>query len=154
MEDCDMALFNILENDLFDDWMNFPFDDRFLIGKTPAYGKNEKHLMKTDVKEKEGIYELDIDLPGFQKDEITAVLEKGYLTVSASKNVNHDEKGEEGKFIRKERYSGFCSRTFFVGEGIQQEDIQAKYDNGILRLSVPKEKAEQPAQKKYIAIDG
>lgn len=111
-------------------------------------------MMKTDVKETDSGYEVDIDLPGFKKDEINAKLENGYLTISASKGLDKDEKDKEGKYIRRERYAGAMSRSFYVGEQVHQEDIRAKFEDGILRLSVPKKDAKEVEKKNYIAIEG
>ena len=110
--------------------------------------------MKTDVKETDTGYEVDIDLPGFKKDEINAKLEDGYLTISAAKGLDKDEKDKKGKYIRKERYAGSMSRSFYVGEGVTEDDIKAKYEDGILRLVVPKKAAKAVENKKYIAIEG
>ncbi len=110
--------------------------------------------MKTDVKETETGYELDIDLPGFKKDEISAHLEDGYLTVSAAKGVDKDEKDNEGRYIRRERYSGSMTRSFYVGNAVTEEDIKAKYEDGILSLSIPKKDPKAVEAKKYIAIEG
>ena len=99
-------------------------------------------------------YEVDIDLPGFKKEDVTAKLENGYLTIQASKGLNRDEKDEEGKYIRRERYSGSMSRSFYVGEGMKQEDIRAKFEDGILKLTVPKLDKEALEKKHYIAIEG
>ncbi|WP_276696762.1 Hsp20/alpha crystallin family protein, partial [Blautia hydrogenotrophica] len=139
---------------LFDDWMDFPFERDFCGGKNPLYGKHAKNMMKTDVKETDSGYEVDIDLPGFKKDEINAKLENGYLTISASKGLDKDEKDKEGKYIRRERYAGAMSRSFYVGEQVHQEDIRAKFEDGILRLSVPKKDAKEVEKKNYIAIEG
>ena len=133
-----------------DDWMDFGFPE---VDKT-LYGKHANNVMKTDVKETDTGYEVDIDLPGFKKDEINAQLDNGYLTISAAKGLDKDEKDKKGKYIRKERYAGAMSRSFYVGEGITQEDIKAKYEDGILRLSVPKKEAKAVENKKYIAIEG
>ena len=150
-----MMLPTIFGENLFDDFMNFPFERDFWGRRNPLYGKNEKNIMKTDVRETDSSYELDIDLPGFKKDEVTAKLENGYLTISASKGLNKDEKDKEsGKYIRRERYAGAVSRSFYVGEHIQQEDIHAKFEDGILRLTVPKKDAKQVDEKKYISIEG
>ena len=150
-----MMMPSILGENLFDDFMNFPFERDFWGRRNPLYGKNEKNLMKTDVRETDSSYELDIDLPGFKKDEVTAKLENGYLTISASKGLNKDEKDKEnGKYIRRERYAGAVSRSFYVGEHIQQEDIHAKFEDGILKLTVPKKDAKQVDEKKYISIEG
>ena len=111
-------------------------------------------MMKTDVKGTEKGYEVAVDLPGFKKDEINAQLDNGYLTISAAKGLDKDEKDKKGKYIRKERYAGAMSRSFYVGEGITQEDIKAKYESGILRLSIPKKEAKQVETTKRIAIEG
>ena len=150
-----MMMPSIFGENLFDDFMNFPFERDFWGRRNPLYGKNEQNIMKTDVRETDSSYELDIDLPGFKKDEVTAKLENGYLTISASKGLNKDEKDKEnGKYIRRERYAGAVSRSFYVGEHIRQEDIHAKFEDGILKLTVPKKDAKQVDEKKYISIEG
>ena len=119
------------------------------------YGKHASNVMKTDVRETESGYEVDIDLPGFKKDEISASLENGYLTISASKGLDKEEKNEkDGTYIRKERYSGAMSRSFYVGDELKQEDIKAKYEDGILKLSVPKSEPKKVESHKTIAIEG
>ena len=149
----------IFGENLFDDFMNdfaFPdFTDNANIEKA-LYGKHAKNLMKTDVKDTENGYEVDIDLPGFKKDEITVELDDGYLTISAAKGLDQDEKEKEsGRYIRRERYAGACSRSFYVGEGVTEEDIKAEFKHGILTLVVPKKEAKPAVeQKKYIAIEG
>ena len=146
-----MLMPSIFGENLFnDDWMDFGFPE---VDKA-LYGKHANNVMKTDVKETDTGYEVDIDLPGFKKDEINAQLDNGYLTISAAKGLDKDEKDKKGKYIRKERYAGAMSRSFYVGEGITQEDIKAKYEDGILRLSVPKKEAKAFENKKYIAIEG
>ena len=110
--------------------------------------------MKTDVKETDAGYEVDIDLPGFKKDEINAKLENGYLTISAAKGLDKDEQNKNGKYIRKERYAGSMSRSFYVGEGVTQDDIKAKYEDGILRLVVPKKDNKAVEGNRYISIEG
>ncbi|MBS6734089.1 MAG: Hsp20/alpha crystallin family protein [Clostridiales bacterium] len=149
-----MMMPSIFGENLFDDWMDFPFDDDFFGRKNPLYGKHAKNMMKTDVRETDNGYELDIDLPGFKKDEISAQLKDGYLTISAAKDLDKDEKEKDGKYIRRERYAGTMSRSFYVGEGVEQDDIHAKYENGILKLSIPKKDAKEVEQKKYISIEG
>ena len=149
-----MLMPSIFGENLFDDWMDFPFERDFFGGKNPLYGKHAKNMMKTDVKETDSGYEVDIDLPGFKKDEINAKLENGYLTISASKGLDKDEKDKEGKYIRTERDAGAMSRSFYVGEQVHQEDIRAKFEDGILRLSVPKKDAKEVEKKNYIAIEG
>src|SRR5699024_8310757 len=134
-----MMMPSIFGENLFDDFMDFPFEREFFGRKNPLYGKNEKNMMKTDVKELDHAYELDIDLPGFKKEEVTARLENGYLTISAAKGLDKDEIDKEGKYIRRERYAGAMSRSFYVGDYVKQEEIRAKFDDGILRLTVPKQ---------------
>ena len=146
-----MLMPSIFGENLFnDDWMDFGFPE---VDKA-LYGKHANNVMKTDVKETDTGYEVDIDLPGFKKDEINAQLDNGYLTISAAKGLDKDEKDKKGKYIRKERYAGAMSRSFYVGEGVTQEDIKAKYEDGILRLSVPKKEVKAVENKKYIAIEG
>ena len=139
-----------VENLFNDDWMDFGFPE---VDKA-LYGKHAQNMMKTDVKETDDSYEVDIDLPGFKKDEINAKLENGYLTISAAKGLDKDETDKKGKYIRKERYAGSMSRSFYVGENITQDDIKAKYESGILRLVVPKVEKKEIENNRYIAIEG
>ena len=128
-----------------------------MIGQRENYnGHNAKNIMKTDIKEHKDGYELEIDLPGFHKDEIQAELKDGYLTISAAKQLNQDEKEKEsGKYIRRERYSGSCQRSFYVGDEITQEDIKAEFKHGILKLFVPKKEAKpEVEQRKFVSIEG
>ena len=112
---------SIFGENLFDDWFAFP-SERSLFGEhDPLYGKHGKHLMRTDVRETDSTYEVDVDLPGFKKEEIKARVDDGYLTITASKGLEKDEKDKKGHYIRKERYAGQCSRSFYVGEGVTQE---------------------------------
>ena len=136
-----------LFDDFFDDdFMRFPaWDGREL------YGKHAKNLMKTDVRETENTYEVDIDLPGFKKDEIDVDLKDGYLTIRASKGLDKDQKDKEGKYIRQERYAGACSRSFYVGE-VEPDQVSAKYEDGILRISVPKQAKKELPKSTTIAI--
>ena len=145
-----MLMPSIFGENLFDDWMDFSFPD---IDKA-LYGKHAKNEMKTDVRETEDGYELDIDLPGFKKDEVTAQLDNGYLTIQASKGLDKEQKDKKGKYIRKERYAGSMSRSFYVGDAITEEDVHAKYEDGIFKLSVPKKEAKAVEQTKHIAIEG
>ena len=149
-----MLVPSIFGENLFDDFMDFPFNDDFWGRKNPLYGKNAKRMMKTDIRETDGSYELDVDLPGFKKDEIKASLENGYLTISAAKGLDKDEKDKEGKYIRQERYAGAMSRSFYVGDEVTQDEIKAKYEDGILKLSIPKKDAKAVETKKSIAIEG
>lgn len=152
-----MLMPSIFGEDLFDRFMNdFPFDDRdFKKMEKKLYGHHGKNMMKTDIRETDGSYELDIDLPGFKKDEIKVQLKDGYLTLSAAKGLDKDAKDKEGNYIRRERYAGSMSRSFYVGDGVKEEDIHAKYEDGILKLSLPK-KAPKAVEEKdgYIAIEG
>ena len=146
-----MLMPSIFGENLFnDDWMNFGFPE---VEKA-LYGKHASHEMKTDVRETDSGNEVDIDLPGFKKDEINIQLDNGYLSISAAKGLDKDEQDKEGKYIRKERYAGSMSRSFYVGNAITQDDIKAKYESGILRLSVPKKAAEEIESAKRIAIEG
>ena len=137
---------SIFGENLFDDF----FDDDFMrfpvwSGRSPLYGKHAKNLMKTDVRETGNGYEMDIDLPGFKKDEISVDLKDGYLTIRAAKGLDKDEKDKKGRYIRQERYAGACSRSFYVGD-VESKDISAKYEDGILKLTLPKvEKKELPS---------
>jgi len=143
---------SIFGEGLFDDFFGFPFERGFK-GHDPLYGKHGTHLMKTDIKEKEDSYELAIDLPGFSKEDIKIQLEDGFLTVMGEKSLDKDEKDKDGQYIRRERYCGQCSRSFYVGENITEEDISAKLEDGILKLCVPKRDTKKLPEKKYIAIE-
>ena len=130
---------SIFGENLFDDFFADPFGLMSANRTDEAlYGKHARNMMKTDVRELDGSYELDIDLPGFKKDVISVDLKNGYLTIGATKGVDKDEKDKNGKYIRRERYAGVCSRSFYVGNVVRPEDISAKYEDGILKLSVPK----------------
>ena len=117
------------------------------------YGKHAKNLMKTDVRELDGSYELDVDLPGFKKDEVTVDLQDGYLTISAEKALDKDESDQKGKFLRQERYAGSMSRSFYVGDDVEAADISAKYEDGILKISVPKAAQKELPKHTTIAIE-
>lgn len=145
---------SIFRDNLFDDMFDFDdFDKEFNRMMRPLYGKHAQNMMKTDVRETDNSYELDIDLPGFKKDEITIQLDNGYLSISASKGLDKDEENKNGKYIRRERYAGAMNRTFYVGGNLTQQDIQAKFEDGILKISVPKKDVQQIEQNKYIAIE-
>lgn len=150
-----MRVPSVFGESLFDDFMDFPFEREFFGRRNPLYGKHEKNMMKTDIKQTDAGYEMDIDLPGFKKEDVTAKLENGYLTISASKGVDKDEKNDEGVYIRRERYVGQCSRSFYVGEDVKQEEIKAKFEDGILKVFIPKTEPKQLAKEQnYIAIEG
>ena len=146
-----MLMPSIFGENLFnDDWMDFSFPD---VDKM-LYGKHAKNVMKTDVRELDDGYEIIIDLPGFKKDEIEVQLENGCLSISAAKGLDKDETDKKGKYIRRERYAGAMSRSFYVGEDVTEEDIHAKFENGILKLDVPKKEAKAVETKKHVAIEG
>ena len=136
--------------------MNFPFEDEFFGKHNPLYGKHAKNMMKTDIKETEDSYELEMDLPGFKKEDVQVSLRDGYLTISAAKGLDQDEKEKKsGKYIRRERFAGTCQRSFYVGENLTQEDIKGQFKHGILKLTIPKKEAKPAVEeKKYIAIEG
>ena len=145
-----MLMPSIFGENLFDDWMRFPTERQSNAGYRNA------ELMKTDIKETDAGYELEIDLPGFTKDEVSAELNNGYLTVSAAKGLDQDEQEKDtGRYIRRERYAGSCQRSFYVGDDVTEEDINGEFKHGILKLFVPK-KEVKPAveEKKYISIEG
>ena len=144
---------SIFGENLFDDFFGDDFG-MFPVwnGRDPLYGKHAKNLMKTDVRETENSYELDVDLPGFKKDEIQVELKDGYLTIGATKGLDKDEQDKKGKYIRQERYVGSCSRSFYVGD-VEPQDISAKYEDGILKLSMPKQVKRELPQRTTIAID-
>ena len=111
--------------------------------------------MKTDIKDTNQGYEMTMNLPGVKKEDIKAELKNGYMTIHVSSNTNQDEKDEKGRYIRRERYSGNCSRSFYVGDQITQEDIKAKFEDGILRIDIPKKEAKPAVEEnKYVSIEG
>lgn len=139
-----MLLPSIFGERLFDDFMDFPFR-----------GHMENNMMKTDIKDAGDHFELMMDMPGFKKEDVQAQLKDGMLTIEANTSTSNDEKDENGKYIRRERFTGSCSRSFYVGEGVTQEDIKAKFEDGILKICVPKaEDKPQIEENKYIAIEG
>ena len=153
-----MMLPSIFGENLFDDWVNDSglMNPSAFFGKThsPLYGKHASNIMKTDIRENKDSYDVIVDLPGFKKEGIQVQLEDGYLTITAAKALNKDEKNEEGKYIRQERYTGSCTRSFYVGTAITEEDIKAKFEDGTLRLNIPKKDPKAVEGKKYIAIEG
>ena len=149
-----MMMPSIFGEYLFDDFMNdFPFEKHFFGERNPLYGKHAKNIMKTDVKETDNSYEIDIDLPGFKKEDINVQLDNGYLTIAASKSLEKEDEHEKSHYIRQERYSGSMSRSFYVGNDVKQEEIHAKYEDGILKLAVPKKAAKAIETNKYIQIE-
>ncbi len=146
-----MLVPSLFTNDVFDDFDRF-FDFDYPQVDRKLYGKRAGHVMKTDVREQEDKYEVVIDLPGFKKEEIKVELKEGYLTVSAGKSLEEGDKNQEGKYIRRERYVGNMSRSFFVGKDITKEDIHAKFEDGVLTLDFPKEAPKKVEETHYITI--
>ena len=149
-----MLMPSIFNDNVFDDFFEFPFyDDK---AEKKLYGHHAANLMKTDIQEHEDGYTLEMDLPGFKKDEIQIELNNGYMTISAAKGLDEDGKDKKsGKYIRRERYTGSCQRSFYVGEDVTEEDIKAEFKHGILKLFVPKKEAKPAVeQKKYVSIEG
>ena len=143
---------SIFGENLFDDWFGFPEFRDLDRAEKKLYGRHVGNIMKTDVREHEEGYEIDIDLPGFKKEEINLELLNGYLTVSAAKGVDKTEE-KKGKLIRQERFAGAMQRSFYVGDSLTEEDIKAAFNNGVLSLTVPKKSAKIP-EKKTIMIEG
>ena len=145
---------SIFGENLFDDSLSdfFGFGRMMPQVSNELYGKHAKNLMKTDVRELDGSYELDVDLPGFKKDEVTLELKDGVLTIQAVKGLDKDETDKKGKYIRQERYAGACSRSFYVGEDVEPEEVSAKFEDGILTISVPKAAKKQLPKQTSINI--
>ncbi|MBQ6469219.1 MAG: Hsp20/alpha crystallin family protein [Lachnospiraceae bacterium] len=149
-----MYLPSIFGDNLMDDFFD-DFDTSFFRPARRAVRTERTDLMKTDIKETETGYELDVELPGYKKEDLNLDLTNGYLTISAEKNTENEEKDTDGRVIRKERYVGSMKRSFFVGKDITEEDIKAKFEDGILKLGVPKKEVkEQIPEKKTIMIEG
>ena len=142
-----MLMPSIFGENLLDDFFDFPFENSYRSGRS--------QLMRTDIKDTDQGYEVTMNLPGVKKEDVKAELKDGYLTISASSNNSRDEKDDNGRYIRRERYSGSCSRSFYVGDQVTEADIKAKFENGTLTMMIPK-KEVQPAveNKKYIALEG
>ena len=146
-----MLMPSIFGEDLFDDFMGYPTGRQAAANAYPQV----KDMMKTDIKDVDGNYELSIDLPGFHKEDVKIQLKDGYLNIQASRTENKDDKDNNGKYVHRERYTGQCSRSFYVGKELEHEDIHAKYDNGVLTVTFPKEaKKKVPEEKKFISIEG
>ena len=145
---------SVFGENLFDDSLSdfFGFGRMMPQISSELYGKHAKNLMKTDVRELDGSYELDVDLPGFKKDEVTVDLQDGYLTISAAKALDKDESDQKGKFLRQERYAGSMSRSFYVGD-VKPEDVKAKYESGVLTVLIPKEEPKKLTSSSKIAIE-
>ena len=153
-----MLMPSIFGESLFDDFMDdfSILDDEMEKMEKKLYGHHAKNMMKTDIKETEDSYELEMDLPGFKKEDVQVSLRDGYLTISAAKGLDQDEKEKKsGKYIRRERFAGTCQRSFYVGENLTQEDIKGQFKHGILKLTIPKKEAKPAVEeKKYISIAG
>ena len=151
-----MLMPSIFGENMFDEFFRDPFFDSRDMKKLEKklYGRRGKNLMKTDIRETDNGFELDIDLPGFKKDDVSAELKNGYLTISAAKGLDKDEKDKEGRYIRRERYTGNCTRSFYIGEQVRQEDIKAKFEDGILKIAFPKQDQKKMEENRYIAIEG
>lgn len=148
-----MMLPSIFGEDLMDEWMD-DFDRDFFEMNTPFYGK-VANVMKTDVRETDSAYEVAVDLPGFRKEDVKLSLDNGYLTISASGKHNNDKKDSDGKLIRKERYAGSVTRSFYVGDAVTKDEVHAKFEDGVLRITLPKHEAKKEIPTdKTIAIEG
>lgn len=144
----------IFGENLFDDVLDDPFDLAGLRNvRNALYGKHAKAIMKTDVRETDNGYEMDVDLPGFKKEEVKVDLKDGYLTIRAAKGLDKDEQNKKGRYIRQERYAGQCSRSFYVGDAVKPEDVKAHFENGILKLTLPKATKQQLPAESGISID-
>ena len=146
---------SIFGENLFDEFFADPFGRGYATRAEDAlYGKHAQNLMKTDVREKEDVYELDIDLPGFKKDEIKLELNQGYLVISAEKSLEKTDESKKGKMLRQERYAGVMQRSFYVGDSVTESDVKASYESGVLHICVPKKEAQKLPEKKTILIEG
>ena len=148
-----MLMSGLFGEDLFDDFWGFPTHELANIDKH-LYGKHARHLMETDVHETETDYELEMNLPGFKKDQISVKLEDGYMTISAGKGLDTEKKDRHGKVIRKERYSGAMQRSFYVGEQLTNDEIKAKFEDGVLKLTIPKKDHKALPGDNIIKIEG
>ena len=145
---------SIFGESLFDDWMGFPFRSFESDVDHKLYGKHAAHVMKTDLKEHDDSYELKMDLPGFKKDQINLQLQNGYLTISAYKGLEEEGKDKKGRIVDQERYSGSMTRSFYIGENVKEEDVKAKFEDGVLTLDFPKEKQTALPETRTIQIEG
>ena len=148
-----MLMPSIFGENLFDEFFG-DWDREMRRMDRQLYGKNAAREMKTDVHEHEDHYEVDIDLPGFKKEDITLELQNGYLTITASKGLEEEGKDKKGKIVHQERYSGSMTRSFYIGENVNEEDVKAKFEDGVLTLDFPKEKPVALPEHKTIQIEG
>jgi len=145
-----MLMPSLFGENLLDDFFDVP-----VFSRRGGFGNATNNIMHTDVRETDDSYEISMNLPGVKKEDVQAELKDGYLTVQATTNTSNDAKDEDGRYIRRERYTGSCSRSFYVGEQVTQEDIKAKFEDGVLKIAVPKKEIEPKVEeKKYIAIEG
>ena len=145
---------SIFGESLFDDWMGDPFRRLENDVDRKLYGRHAAKVMKTDLKEHEDGYELLVDLPGFKKEQIDLQLQNGYLTITASKGLEEDGKDKKGKLLHQERYAGSLTRSFYIGENVREEDVKARFEDGVLTLDFPKEKPMNLPQRRTIQIEG
>ncbi len=146
---------SIFEENFMDDLFGFPYMKEFDNMEKKLYGRKASRMMKTDIREKDDNYEVAIDLPGFKKEEIEVELNDGYITISASKGLDKDANDKKGRLIRQERYAGAMQRSFYVGENIEKEDVEATYRHGVLTLTIPKKAVDKKIpEKNLIAIEG
>ena len=149
-----MLVPKLFTEDLFDDWMD---DLDWTRGMNQVsqklYGKHANREMLTDVREHEDHFAVEMDLPGFKKEDIKVELSNGYLTITAAKGLEESEENKEGKLLRKERYSGVMSRSFFVGDELTNEDIKARFENGVLTLNIPKKEKKEIVQNSTVTIE-
>ena len=144
---------SIFGESLFDDWMGFPFQGFESDVDHKLYGKHAARVMKTDLKEHDDSFELAVDLPGFKKDQIELQLQNGYLTITAAKGVEEEEKDKKGRLVHQERYTGSMTRSFYIGENVREEDVKAKFEDGVLKLDFPKEKPMNLPERRTIMIE-
>ncbi|MBQ7737577.1 MAG: Hsp20/alpha crystallin family protein [Oscillospiraceae bacterium] len=144
---------SIFGESIFDDWMDFPFRD-FRSADKKLYGSHAARVMKTDLKENDDGYELSVDLPGFKKEQIGLELHNGYLTISAAKGLEEEQKDDRGRIVHQERYTGSMQRSFYIGANLTEEDVKAKFEDGVLTLTFPKEEAKKLPERKTIMIEG
>lgn len=150
---------SIFEENFIDDLFGFPYMKEFgnmeHDMERKLYGRKASRMMKTDIREKDDNYEISVDLPGFKKEDITVELDNGYITINASKNLDKDEDNKKGKLLRQERYAGSMTRSFYVGENVEKEDVDANYRHGVLNLTIPKKAIDKKIpEKNLIAIEG
>ncbi|MBO4636267.1 MAG: Hsp20/alpha crystallin family protein [Clostridiales bacterium] len=148
-----MLMSDIFGENLFDEFWGFPTRELSNLDKK-IYGKNAARMMKTDVNETDTDYEMEMDLPGFKKDQISVKLEDGYMTISAAKGHDTEKKDRHGKIIRQERYTGAMQRSFYVGDAVKTEDVKARFEDGVLKLFIPKKELKALPANNTINIEG